>query len=186
MPSLSRVVGGCSPSEMAGSGARYPTEGSMPLRGLGHIGEGDGRARPPLNHRPVTGQDGAVTVEFVLTATLLFIILFSVVEFAFIFNAKLIMTGAAREGARRAAVEGGATPAVLSCIQDYLRLGNIDPAEVHVSILPRQASYGTAIRVSLSYSYPIMTALLRPIAGRSITLTAEVLTRGEKLRVRGD
>jgi len=49
------------------------------------------------------GERGAVTVEFILTATLLFLILFSVVEFAFIFNAKLIMTGAAREGARRAA-----------------------------------------------------------------------------------
>ncbi len=129
---------------------------------------------------------GAATVEFVLTATLLFLILFSVVEFAFIFNAKLIMTGAAREGARRAAVEGGSTPGVLDCIGDYLALGNISPEEVEVSVTPNQASYGTTIRVSLGYRYPVMTAFLRPIIGDSLTLTAEVLSRGEKVRARDD
>lgn len=145
-----------------------------------------GRAGPIPGLGPGGGQRGAVTVEFILTATLLFIILFSIVEFAFIFNAKLIMTGAAREGARRAAVEGGATPGAQACIQDYLRLGNIQPGEVEVSITPRQASYGTTIRVRLTYRYPVMTALLRPIIGQSLTLTAEVLTRGEKVRARDD
>jgi len=125
-----------------------------------------------------------VTVEFVLTATLLFIILFGIVEFAFIFNAKLIMTGAAREGARRAAVEGGATPGAYACIQDYLALGNIRPDGVEALITPNEASYGTTIRVRLVYRYPVMTAVLRPIIGETITLTAEVLTRGEKVRAR--
>jgi len=128
--------------------------------------------------------DGAVTVEFVLTATLLFVILFSIVEFAFIFNAKLVLLGAAREGARRAAVEGGATEGAYACIQDYLRLGNISPEEVEVSITPRQASYGTPVRVRLVYPYPVVTAVLRPVLGETVTLTAEVLSRGEKVRGR--
>ncbi len=130
------------------------------------------------------GEGGAVTVEFILTSTLLFIILFGIVEFAFIFSAKLIMVGAAREGARRAAVEGGATPGVSRCIQDYLALGNVRPEAVEVSVSPEEASYGTTIRVRLSYRYPVMTAVLRPIIGESITLTAEVFTRGEKVRAR--
>ncbi len=136
--------------------------------------------------RPEVPESGAVTVEFVMTATLLFIILFGIVEFAFIFNAKLMMTGAAREGARRAAVEGGATPAAYACIQDYLALGNIRPENVEMLITPTQASYGTTITVCLVYHYPVMTAVLRPIIGETITLTAEVLTRGEKVRARGD
>lgn len=148
---------------------------------------GAAQARPPARAtvRP-PGERGAVTVEFILTATLLFVILFGIVEFAFIFNAKLMMTGAAREGARRAAVEGGATPGAYACIQEYLALGNIRPDAVEVTITPRQASYGTAIRVRLSYSYPVMTAVLRPIIGERLTLTAEVLSRGEKVRARGD
>jgi len=129
-------------------------------------------------------EGGAVTVEFILTATLLFIILFSIIEFAFIFNAKLVMLGAAREGARRAAVEGGATEGALTCIEEYLRLGNISPEEVEVSITPRQASYGTPIRVRLAYRYPVMTAVLRPILGGTVTLTVEVLSRGERVRKR--
>ncbi len=135
---------------------------------------------------PRWSRRGAVTVEFVLTATLLFIILFGIVEFAFIFNAKLIMTGAAREGARRAAVEGGATPGAYTCIRDYLALGNVRPDEVEALITPTQASYGTTIKVRLVYRYPVMTAVLRPIIGEALTLTAEVLTRGEKVRARDD
>ncbi len=132
------------------------------------------------------GERGAATVEFILVATVLFIILFSVVEFAFVFNAKLIMTGAAREGARRAAVEGGATPGAYASIRNYLSLGNIRPGEVEITISPAVASYGTMIRVRLVYRYPVMTAALRPVIGESITLTAEVLSRGEKVRARDD
>jgi len=131
-----------------------------------------------------SSQRGSVTVEFVLVASLLFVILFSVIEFAFIFNAKLIMTGAAREGARRAAIEGGATPGALACIHDYLALGNIDPERVGVTITPKEASYGTTIRVSLVYDYEVVTAVLQPIIGKTLTLTAEVLSRGEKVRKR--
>jgi len=131
-------------------------------------------------------EGGAVTVEFVMTAGLLFVILFGVVEFAFIFNAKLILIGAAREGARRAAVEGGATAGAYACIRDYLALGNIRPDSVEALITPTQASYGTTIRVRLVYRYPVMTAVLRPIIGDSVVLTAEVLSRGEKVRARDD
>jgi hypothetical protein len=131
-----------------------------------------------------TPEAGAVTVEFVLTAGLLFVILFSIVEFAFIASAKLALVGAAREGARRAAVEGGATPGVYACIREYLELGNIDPEAVTVSVSPKQASYGTTIRVHLVYEYPVMSAVLRPIIGDTLTLTARVLSRGEKVRKR--
>lgn len=134
--------------------------------------------------RAKTRERGAVTVEFVLVATLLFVILFGIVEFAFIFSAKLIMTGAAREGARRAAVEGGATPGAYACMRDYLALGNIKAEEVDMLITPNEASYGTTIRVRLVYRYGVMTAVLRPIIGEAITLSAEVLTRGEKVRPR--
>lgn len=135
--------------------------------------------------RPGGGGDaGAVTVEFILVASILFIILFSVIELAFVFNAKLLLVGAAREGARRAAVEGGATAGAYAAINDYLALGNIDAEKVAVTISPRQASYGTSIRVSLRYAYPVVTAFLQPILGREITLTAEVVTRGEKVRGR--
>jgi Flp pilus assembly protein TadG len=106
------------------------------------------------------------------------------VEFGLVFNAKLVMTGAAREGARRAAVEGGATPGAYECVHRYLALGGIAPEAVSVSITPKQASYGTMIRVSLVYDYPVTSAILRPLLGETVTLTAEVVTRSEKVRGR--
>lgn len=168
---------------------------------MGRRGTSPGRAGSPGWSRVIVGvpapgarpcrkprrpDRGAVTVEFVLTSVLLFVILFSVVEFAFIFNARLVMAGAAREGARRAAVEGGATAGTYECIEKYLALGNISPEAVTVAVTPRQASYGTQIRVRLVYDYPVMTALLRPIIGDSLTIVVEVVSRGEKVRARHD
>ena len=49
-------------------------------------------------------ESGQPLVEFALIASLLFLILFGIVEFGRIFHAYLVVTSAAREGARKAAV----------------------------------------------------------------------------------
>jgi len=45
-------------------------------------------------------EDGAALVEFALVISLLFLIIFGIIEFGRIFNAQITVTQAAREGAR--------------------------------------------------------------------------------------
>ena len=70
---------------------------------------GDGRGeraarpvvgRPAFPQRRRTGQRGAVTVELVLLTPLLLVMLFLIFEFGRVFGSWLILTNAAREGAR--------------------------------------------------------------------------------------
>ena len=51
-------------------------------------------------------QEGAAAVEFAIIGTLLFIVLFGIIEFGRIFNELEVLNSAAREGARVAAVRG--------------------------------------------------------------------------------
>ena len=51
-------------------------------------------------------QEGAAAVEFAIIGTLLFMVLFGIIEFGRIFNELEVLNSAAREGARVAAVRG--------------------------------------------------------------------------------
>ncbi len=61
-------------------------------------------------------ESGQTLVEFALIASLLFLILFGIIEFGRIFHAYLVVTSAAREGARKAAVTGDSA-AIANAIQ---------------------------------------------------------------------
>jgi Flp pilus assembly pilin Flp len=60
-------------------------------------------------------QRGAAVVEFALIASLLFVLLFGIVEFGFILSIKSSVTQAAAEGARAAAVTAPWCPAGSTC-----------------------------------------------------------------------
>lgn len=130
--------------------------------------------RLPLQHR------GSAAVEFALVGPLVIMLLFGIAEVGLMLNAQLVLNHAAREGARRAAVDGGATAEVYSKIENCVRLGSIDPDDVDVYISPFSAGYGHTIRLRLSYEYPFKTPVLRAIAGSRVPLRAEVITRSEK------
>jgi Flp pilus assembly protein TadG len=51
-------------------------------------------------------QEGAAAVEFALIASLLFLVLFGIIEFGRLFSELEVLNSAAREGARAAAVRG--------------------------------------------------------------------------------
>jgi len=121
-------------------------------------------------------------VEFVIVVALLVTILFALVDFGLLLNAKLVMAAAAREGARRAAIEGGATPGVYDRIRQQLNLGHIDPAAAEIVITPRTATYGTAITVRIAYGYVPLFPILRSVMGRSVPLEAVTISRSEKIR----
>ncbi len=128
------------------------------------------------------GNRGAVMVEFLLVFLLVATLFFCMVDFGFLLNAKMVITASAREGARKAAVDGGASPEALERIRHHLSLGRIDPDEVEIEIKPRSATYGTVIRVSLRYHYPVITPVVRSLLGEKVLLEAKVISRSEKVR----
>ncbi|MCL6449675.1 MAG: pilus assembly protein [Acetobacteraceae bacterium] len=125
---------------------------------------------------------GAVLVEFVLVAGLVLVLLFGSIEYGLLLNARLVLEAAARDGARRAAVEGGTGEQVLERIARQLELGGIDPEKVEVDISPWWAEYGRTIRVRLAYDYPLISPVVRTLLGESVRLEVRAITRSERSR----
>ncbi len=78
------------------------------------------KARRSLRH-----QRGAAAVEFAIIAPLLFMLIFGITEFGRVWSVKNVLVGAAREGARYAAVEcepeGAGSGCTTALIQDRIR-----------------------------------------------------------------
>lgn len=96
-------------------------------------------------------------------------------------TARAAVAAAAREGARQAAVDGGDTPAVRQRIADVLSLAGLDGLSATVRIEPKRAGYGRPIRVTVDVSYAVRTPALRALAGDSLALTGQAVTRNERV-----
>jgi Flp pilus assembly protein TadG len=129
-----------------------------------------------------TGEEGGAATEFVLVASVLFTIMFGILEFGLMMNAKILVTQAAREAARRAAVDGGASSAAVTRALDCMKMGSIDSKTVEVSIKPAEAAYGSTITVRVTCAYEPATAIVAGITRGPVHLGAEVSTRSEKVR----
>ncbi len=125
---------------------------------------------------------GGAAAEFVLVSAILFTVLFGILEFGLMMNAKILVTQAAREAARRAAVDGGASASAVNRALDCMKMGSIDTGTVQVSIKPAEAAYGSTITVKVTCAYNPLTAVVRGITRGPVTLGAEVVTRSEKVR----
>lgn len=131
----------------------------------------------------MAGSRGQAAVEFVLVLGVLTTILFLVAEMGMALNVRLIVAAAAREGARRAAIEGGDLPSVRSAIARQLELaGCLDDDEAEVRIRPATASYGTQVEVSVKVVYRCRTPVGRAVLGPSIEMQSEAVSRSEKVR----
>lgn len=138
-------------------------------------------ARSAQEARGTEEARGAAAVEFAIAGGLVVLLFFAVVELAVLLNAQLVLNSAAREGARRAAVDGGDSAGARRRIAEELGLGRIDAGAVTVVIQPRQATYGTTVTVRLEYAYRFMTPLLRQIAGGPVQLSAAASARSERV-----
>lgn len=87
--------------------------------------------RPNLSRLREQGERGASMVEFAIILTLLFLLVFGIIQFGIAFNRDQGIQAAAREGARIAAV-GGTELAVVQRVKDAQSLFN--PNHVRVKI----------------------------------------------------
>ena len=107
---------------------------------------------------------GAAAVEFALVLPILVLILFGVIEFGGVYNAQLMVTGAAREAARSMALDGDVADAQAVAVDAAV---GIDPADLDVDVSPANCSAGTDVTVTVRYDRPFLTGLF----GASVELT---------------
>lgn len=115
---------------------------------------------------------GAAAVEFALVFPLLVLVLFGIVEFGSIFNAQLMLTSAAREGARSMAINNDAAAAKSLLIGAAVGLSPAVTA-ANVTITPAACAANSNVTVLVTYNKPFLTGLF----GTSITLTGEATRR---------
>ena len=92
--------------------------------------------------------------EFTVVAPLLFLTVMAVFQFGGLMMAQNVMTAAAREGSRVAALPGtSSSAAVITAVKDRLRLGGVDPDLVTVAVSPSTLdglAKGTEVRVTVA------------------------------------
>ncbi len=107
---------------------------------------------------------GAAAVEFALVLPILVLILFGVIEFGGVYNAQLMVTGAAREGAREMALEGDPAEAAATAIGAVAVAG---AGDLEVTVEPEACAPGTDVTVAVVYDRPFLTGLF----GATLELT---------------
>lgn len=128
---------------------------------------------PPPRSRPVLAaiarsEAGAELVEFALVLPMLLVIVFGIAEFGMIFQRNLVITNAAREGARLAILPGYTTTAggdVDARVKAYLAAAGV-PGTATTVVTPISTTLpsGAVIQlqqVTVTYTYP--GSLLGPV-----------------------
>jgi hypothetical protein len=116
---------------------------------------------------------GQATVEVVLALPLVVIALLLVLQVALVGRGQLLVTDAAREGARAAAV--GATAGEVAAV--VARAPGLDPRRIEVK-LDGTGRPGDDVRVTVRYRSPTDVALVGPLVGEPV-LRASVAMRRE-------
>jgi Flp pilus assembly protein TadG len=105
-------------------------------------------------HRAAQRDRGAAAVEFALVLPLLLLIIFGIVDFGRMLNAKILISEAAREGARAAAIAGAgaATPRIEMVVQGL-------PVSVSISGCPSTPDPTANATVTITHEFQFVTPL---------------------------
>ncbi|MGD8321691.1 MAG: TadE/TadG family type IV pilus assembly protein [Gemmatimonadota bacterium] len=120
------------------------------------------RTRP---HRPQDKRAGQALVEFALVVPLLLILILGVVEFGRAWNVYQVMTDAAREAARSAAVDNPliTEDSIRAVVRNALTRAGVDPTDAVTDLTGVTGARGTPATVSIRYPYDFV--FLRPFMG---------------------
>jgi Flp pilus assembly protein TadG len=111
--------------------------------------------------RFVNGERGQSLVEFALVLPIFIIMLFGIIEFGRLWETVNVVTSAAREGARVAAVTLPDPAQVNSAAQNVLQAGNIAGATVTVA----GPNANSEVTVTVTFNYTPITGAILPGMG---------------------
>lgn len=141
--------------------------------------------------RRLAGEQGTALLETAMTLPLLLIVSVGIFEFGRAFQTQQVLTNAAREGARLAAMPGSSDSAVKARVQSYLTSGQLPNTPGIVLNPTSTVSIGggaTANSSLVTVTYPFQFMVLQPVArlvlpsstlGGAFTLTATAEMRNE-------
>lgn len=131
---------------------------------------------------------GQALVEFTLILPIFLLLLFAIVDFGRGFYTWVLVTNAAREGARMAAVQSDASTIDQriydSFCDNYPSSCGLDPAKLSITKTNVQGSRGSAVQIDLSYDFQFATpigGILNIVSGGS--LTAPTITAHSSMRL---
>lgn len=124
---------------------------------------------------------GQALVEFTLVATMLLLLLLGVVQFGIVYSNQLAVTDAAREGARRAAINTrSGQAAMVSAGQTAARTAaaHLNQGTLTVAVTSGTGLWTSGAPITVHVEYPYDLSLLG-IVVKSGNLTAETTMRAE-------
>lgn len=141
---------------------------------------------PPLRtvrSRDLSGRRrrGAAVVEFAIVVPIFFLMVFGMIEFGRMVMVHQLLTGAARDGARRAVVNGATAGDVEQTVRNYLTATSVDGQEASVNVTPDPATAetGTAVTVETGIAFEKVSWLPAPFFLQEMTLNATSTMRHE-------
>ena len=144
-----------------------------------------------MTHTPIrrNRERGAALLEAAITVPIILLISVGIFEFGRAYQTWLVLTNAAREGARLAVIDGQTDTDVRNRVRTYVTGGGLstlsDSAIAINRTVPLTGS-STASQVTISYPFDFM--VLNPVVrlvtptsntGQSFTMTASTLMRNE-------
>lgn len=125
--------------------------------------------------RPEAGERASASVEFALVLPLVLILAMALVQVALLAKDQLVVTGAARAGARQAAVSTDDAAVRQAVVDEAVSL---DPSRLDV-VVDRLGGIGTSVSVSVRYQAPIVVSLVRWLFQGDVPLSATASMRQE-------
>jgi Flp pilus assembly protein TadG len=124
-----------------------------------------------------SGEDGAELIEFALVLPLMLLVMFGIIDFGLLFQRYLVVTNAAREGARVAVLPGYTNADVQVRVAQYLTAAGLtDTAppptvEQLVTCAGGQSIAVQRVTVQYPYSYSVVGTLVGYFGGTGFTRT---------------
>jgi len=118
---------------------------------------------------------GSAVVEFALLLPIVFLVLLAVVQVGVLASDQLVITQAARAGARAASIEAGDDAAREAAVG---AAAGLDPARLTVTV-SRSGSQGDPVAVAVAYEAPVAGLISGWLLPPEVTLRASSTMRQE-------
>jgi len=131
---------------------------------------------------------GAAVVEFAVVAPVFILLVFGMVEYGRMVMVQQVLTNAAREGARKAVLDGANATTIKTDIVGYLtaaKVNGVTTSNVTISPAdPNAATAGTPITVTISVPFANVSWLPSTMfpAAKAQTLSASAVMRRETVQ----